>query len=130
MSEPVLTIELAQPQEWLSLNKRYHWSRRSTLTRYWRQMAAAAAPKARHGQEWPLPRCRVQVTYVVPDRRRRDVTNWSLTSKALVDGLVDCGVWPDDHAGYVVGPDERLEIQPGKRAIRIDVYDLTEGEQA
>ena len=130
MTEPVLTIVLAQPQEWLSLNKRYHWARRAELTRYWRALTAAAAKKNRGDATWPLPRCRVVVTLVVPDRRRRDAANYAPTAKAAVDGLVDCGVWPDDTAEFVVGPDMRIEHTPHRRAIRIDVYDLTEGEQA
>lgn len=41
----------------------------------------------------------------------KDPSNLQPTAKALVDGITDAGVWPDDNAKYVIGQDCRA-IQP------------------
>lgn len=46
--------------------------------------------------------CRVKVTIPFPQRRRRDPSNYIGTVvKAIVDGLVLVGVWPDDTPDWV-----------------------------
>lgn len=48
------------------------------------------------------------VVWVAPlTRQRRDPSNWAPTAKALVDGLTDGGIWPDDNNDWVEGPDCR-----------------------
>ena len=47
----------------------------------------------------PSPRyahAKVDITFVVPDRRRRDKTNFASAFKAGLDGLVDAGIIKDD----------------------------------
>lgn len=54
-------------------------------------------------------RVRVTITYCFPGRqRRRDAANMAPSSKAIIDGLTDAGVWPDDNDKWVEGPDNRL----------------------
>jgi crossover junction endodeoxyribonuclease RusA len=43
-----------------------------------------------------------------PNRIRRDAHNYYPTLKAIVDGLVDYGLLPDDSTEYLDGPDIRL----------------------
>lgn len=62
-----------------------------------------------------LERARLVVTVSLPDRRRRDLHNFTPTIKALVDGLVDAGVLPDDDALHLSGPDWRLSAERSKR---------------
>lgn len=66
----------------------------------------------KHGQrlglDKPLPRARVVAELRFVDRRVRDPSNWSSTAKAVIDGLVDAGVFPGDDHRYVVGPDMRV----------------------
>ena len=47
---------------------------------------------------WKQPPARavVNVTFIVPDRRRRDKTNFASAFKAGLDGLVDAGIIKDD----------------------------------
>ena len=45
--------------------------------------------------------CYVRVTFPVNDNRRRDSDNPAPTVKAIVDGLVLAGVWPDDSPEWV-----------------------------
>ena len=49
------------------------------------------------------------VLWVAPltRNRRRDPSNWAPTAKAIVDGLTDGGIWPDDNSDWVEGPDCR-----------------------
>jgi hypothetical protein len=96
-----MTVRFSQPADTLTMNQRWHWSRRSVVTRCWRSAAMFAAvaqlgagPSARR-----RPPCMVRVTFPVAVDRRRD---------PHVDGLVDAGVWPDDTDDWVVVLDPRF----------------------
>jgi crossover junction endodeoxyribonuclease RusA len=98
---PVARFEFRAPDERLTMNKRYHWAVRARLTRMWRICGHGAAASWRHPcgtdpHPIPLPPCLVRVTFGVPDNRRRDPHNTAPTVKAIVDGMVDAGLWPDD----------------------------------
>lgn len=56
---------------------------------------------ARRAKLGPQPPSLVTVTLPVSGNRRRDPHNWTPTVKAIVDGLVDAGVWPDDNSDWV-----------------------------
>ena len=60
--------------------------------------AAWAALAARPGAQPPSI---VEVSLPVRDNRRRDPHNYYPTVKAIVDGLVDAGLWPDDTPEFV-----------------------------
>lgn len=60
------------------------------------EMALRAADLPRMG------RCRVVLTWVVNDKRKRDEENPVPVLKALCDGLVDAGVVVDDVPAYMV----------------------------
>ena len=98
-----VTISFPEPAERLMSNDRPHWSRRARLTRIWRTAAALHAHKrlgpgkAARAQ----PPSYVRVTFPVPVNRRRDSDGPAPTVKAIVDGLVDAGCWPDDTPDYV-----------------------------
>lgn len=92
------------PDEYLTANGRYHWTKRARLTRSWRE---AAKVYARVAQMPPLNRAHIIVTFGFSDKRRRDVANLQPTAKAIVDGLVDAEVLPDDDDRHLVGPDVR-----------------------
>jgi crossover junction endodeoxyribonuclease RusA len=93
---------------WLSSNddragKLYH-ARRHTVAA-WR---AAGRDHAERGGLPPLPAARVIAELCFRDHRRRDPSNYGDTAKAVLDGLVDAAVLPDDSSRYVLGPDMRL----------------------
>lgn len=89
----------------LTANDRMHWRPRAEITAEWRRLGWATAKQARIPQ---LRRAHVLIEWLPPDRRRRDPANASPMGKALVDGLVDAGVLPDDSAEFLDGPDYRL----------------------
>lgn len=113
----MLELAFPQPAPLLSLNDRDHWSIRAKGVRTWRQAAWAAAHQWRQrGQVRDyLEAGIVTVRLPVKDRRRRDPHNFTPTLKAIVDGLVDAKLWPDDHAGHLTTTEPQLWIpQPGE----------------
>lgn len=88
----------------LSSNGRGHWRRHARTIRelrYWGKTVLGE-------QLRPVTeRTRVIVTIAPLTMRRRDPANWAPTAKAIVDGLTDAGIWPDDWKAWVEGPDCR-----------------------
>lgn len=102
-----ITVTRAAGVEWISANRRRHWTVEADLTAWWR---AAAGWRARQTRVPALgPTLVVAELRMIPRRRVRiDPANYAPTAKACVDGLVDAGIWPDDSSGWVTGPDMRL----------------------
>lgn len=86
-------------------------------TKWWRAQAARAARGVAQ-VDW----ARIVVSYRFPDNTRRDVGNLQPTSKAIVDGLVDAGLFPDDNDLHVLGPDNRREPVNGAHEVVVRVY--------
>lgn len=85
---------------WLSLNQRPHWAEKARKTKALRTMAFAEA-----GQRAPrLKTAHVAAFIGYPRNGKADPANAAPTIKALIDGLVDAGVWPDDDSTWVIGP--------------------------
>lgn len=87
----------------LTSNQRLHPQVKAKKTKALRLLAKSEA----QGLRGPQP-CRVIAWLAFPDRRRRDAPNWWPTIKALMDGLVDAGVWDDDNSRIIQGPDHRI----------------------
>src|SRR6266702_423179 len=108
-------IELPAATKLLSSNGREHWRVRARETAGLRETAAWLARMQRIPR---LERAHVLARYHPPDRRRRDPANLYPSVKACVDGLTDAGVWADDDAAHVTGPDMRLgQVQPPGRLV-------------
>lgn len=88
------------PHPLLSPNGRGHWAARYHEAQKMKQDVKLLAQQLR-----PMGRAIVHITFVVPDRRRRDPDNWGASLKACFDGLV---------AAMFVGDDdsEHLRILP------------------
>jgi len=98
---PVWTLPLPWPGPLLHENQRLHWAQKAQLTRTVRDVTCFLAGNAR------LPRGldRVEITlhWQPATVRRRDDHNLTPTLKAaVVDGLVDFGLIPDDNAAHAV----------------------------
>lgn len=90
-----------------------HWGARRDVAAYWRRMALA------HARRHRLPhmnRAHIVVTVHKPHSRKYDAGNLYPVGKALVDGLVDHGLVPDDDNAHVVGPDMRAGPRADNRA--------------
>lgn len=106
------TVTIPAPAPWLSANQRRDLRRQTPDRRAWRDAGLV------HAKRVDLPKLQhVHMVAVLrfTDKRRRDPHNYYPTLKALVDGLVDYGLIPDDSHEYLVGPDVRYGPQaPGK----------------
>jgi crossover junction endodeoxyribonuclease RusA len=108
-SNPPTSYRIEIPRggrEWVTANQRGGWQPRARGTRLWR---AAAGWKAKQlGGLSITGGARVICELRFFGKRRRDGANWADTAKAVIDGFVDSGVFPDDSAEYVIGPDMRI----------------------
>lgn len=103
------TISVPAASKRLSLNDREHWRARAAVTAQWRANAGAAAlaipiERRKHGPSI------VQCDFAVADRRRRDGHNLMPTVKAIIDGLVDAGVFDDDDTTRVAVADSTFRV--------------------
>jgi crossover junction endodeoxyribonuclease RusA len=116
------TLTLEPPCDFLNANQRIHHHQKADLTRTWRAAAAAAVNAGFHPE--PYQRAHITITYRLPNDRRREVSNLQPTSKAIVDGLVDAQLLPDDSDRQVVGPDNRREFPNGTPRVTITLEEL------
>lgn len=86
---------------WISANDRLHWAVQSERTRYLRQLGAFTA-KAKRVPTFDVTHVAAFIGYLTGGRA--DPQNSAPTIKALIDGMVDAGVWPDDDSTHVIGP--------------------------
>lgn len=125
MSAQPWVIEMPIPKPFrdnlLNANQRRHWSHRQRLTKVWRE---STAWRARGASVPRLNRARIVVEFSFGDHQRRDVSNYQPTAKAIVDGLIDAGLLPDDNDRHLIGPDLRRADRPGAPQIRVIVTDL------
>lgn len=105
MTEVSLDIPRA---EWVTSNMRLHW--RSKAARV-KQLRARARSAGMAVVDVPTP-CKITATIGYPTARRADPSNAEPTIKALIDGLVDAGVIPDDDHAHV--PEVRYRRDPDK----------------
>lgn len=109
------TLTIPAPAPWLNANQRTDLRRQTPDRRAWRDAAHTLAKAAK------LPA--LQAAYILAilqftDKRRRDPHNYYPTIKAVVDGLVDYGLLPDDSSKYLAGPDVRLGEPLRSAAVR------------
>ena len=115
-----LTLTIPALCDWINANDRLHWAEKARLTRIWRHAAHGAVLRQHKGARFDVP-VRITVTIHKTRAGRYDVSNLSPTSKAIVDGLVDAGVIPDDSNEYVVGPDMRAGEKRAEACVVVEV---------
>jgi len=98
-------VTIKAPAPWLNANGRRDRRAQTPDRRAWRD---AANVYARAAKLPGLGRAHILAELRFPTKHRRDVHNFFPTVKAVVDGLVDYGLLPDDSSEYLVGPDLRL----------------------
>lgn len=124
-AEGVQMVEFGLPGGWLTMNRRPHWSTRWRLTRAWRTAACASACQQLGRTPAARRRGRTIVKVSFPTTQpntRRDPHNWSPTVKAIVDGFVDAGVWPDDTSDQVVVIDPEFHHSPAAFSATVRVW--------
>ncbi|MDQ0735154.1 hypothetical protein [Arthrobacter agilis] len=123
MNEP-WTLEVPAPAAWISMNDRSHWATRARLTKAWRHSAHVYARLAR------LPKglgpVHITAAVIKSTGRAYDAHNLTPTAKAVIDGLVDYGLTPDDTNAHVVGPDMR-EGGTGRAGLLLTITPIESG---
>lgn len=98
------TITVTIPtDEWLSSNQRLHWAQKAKRTRAIRtraRMLGLAALRAGNITTH-TNKTHVHVLVAYPTARRADPPNAYPTVKAIIDGLVDARIFPDDNSDHV-----------------------------
>lgn len=109
----------------LSLNEErtMHWAAVRRRTHPWRNTTWALAVKAKLKRQVDGHACVVTVVLPVADKRRRDPANFYPTVKAVVDGLVMAGVWPDDTPEWVTTTEAVLQVG-GTAQVRLELRDV------
>jgi crossover junction endodeoxyribonuclease RusA len=79
--------------------RRAHWQKVRGAKK---QVGDAVAWLARQQQIKNVGPAEVSFVWFAPDKRRRDSDSLGPFVKAALDGLVEAGVFPDDHNGWVV----------------------------
>lgn len=88
----------------LTANDKPHWARKAALTKQLRRWGYLLAREGQGVARLHLTRARVEFEFAYPDRRRRDRHNLAPTVKAMMDGLIDAGLLPDDADRFLDGP--------------------------
>jgi Holliday junction resolvase RusA-like endonuclease len=114
------SLTVPRAGDWLNANTRRRPKQLAPVIRDWRDAAHWAARAER------LPKIRkaqIIATLHFADRRRRDPHNYYPTLKAIVDGLVDHGLLPDDSHQYLIGPDIRMG-EPGVPRVQLYIREI------
>lgn len=117
-------IVLTPPCAFINANQRLNHYRRNDLTQTWRRLAAATVNSGWHPEHYK--RAHITIAYRFATNHRREVSNLQPTSKAIVDGLVDAGLIPDDDDTHVVGPDNRREWPNGEPRVTVTIEPIEE----
>ena len=104
------------PANWLNANDRTDRRRETPDRQAWRYAGKTYARQARLPH---LRRAHLLAELRFADALHRDVHNLYPSIKALVDGLIDYGLLPDDSYHYLVGPDLRYGPQAPKRPLGV-----------
>lgn len=107
-----MRLEFYPPCAAWSVNQKRHWAADRRDRELWFYSASIYARQANfRGQPFPLSPSTVAVTIPFDSNRRRDPHNYTGTVvKAIIDGLVRAGCWPDDTAEFVTVIDPKLVV--------------------
>lgn len=93
------TLTIPAPALFLNINQRLHPRVIAPTVKAWRD---AGRVHARAAKLPTLQQARITATLHFGDTRHRDDHNYFPTVKAIIDGLVDYGLLPDDSREYLL----------------------------
>ncbi len=108
----------------LTANDKFHWARRASLTKQLRQWACLLGREGEGVANLGLQHARVVVEFAYPDNRRRDRHNLAPTVKAVMDGLIDAGLLPDDADRFLDGPHTVIADRLAEKRLGLPMYEL------
>lgn len=111
-------------REILSANDKVHWAVRARLTKQLRQWGYLLGREGEGVARLGLTHARVEFEFAYPDRRRRDRSNLALTVKAIMDGLIDAGLLPDDSDRFLDGPHTVIADHLAGKHLGVHCYEV------
>lgn len=108
----------------ITANDKMHWGVRARLTKQLRQWGYLLGREGEGVARLGLTHARVEVEFAYPDRRRRDRSNLAPTVKALMDGLIDAGLLPDDADRFLDGPHTVIAGHLVGKHLNIPMYEV------
>lgn len=108
----------------ITANDKPHWAARARLTKQIRQWGYLLGREGEGVVRLGLTHARVEVEFAYPDRRRRDRSNLAPTVKALMDGLIDAGLLPDDADRFLDGPHTVIADHLAGKHLNIPMYEV------
>lgn len=108
----------------LTANDKPHWARKAALTKQLRRWGYLLGREGQGVARLHLTRARVEFEFAYPDRRRRDRSNLAPTVKALMDGLIDAGLLPDDADRYLDGPHTVIADRLAAGRLGVPMYEV------
>lgn len=117
----VLDLGLA-PADPLSINQErtMHWAARNRRLDPWKTTTFWLARQAHLAEAVAGQAATITAVLPVRGHHRRDPANYYPTVKAIVDGLVLAGVWPDDTPEFVTVNEPILSHAPGA-SVRLEL---------
>lgn len=108
----------------LTANDKMHWAARSRLTKQLRQWGYLLGREGEGVARLGLRHARVEMEFAYPDRRRRDRSNLAPTVKAIMDGLIDAGLLPDDADRFLDGPHTVIATRLADHCVAVPRYEV------
>lgn len=108
----------------LTANDKMHWTERSRLTMQLRLWGCLLGREGEGVARLHLTRARVEFEFAYPDRRRRDRHNLAPTVKAMMDGLIDAGLLPDDSDRFLDGPHTVIADRLAAGRLGVPMYEV------
>lgn len=108
----------------ITANEKKHWAGRARLTKHLRQWGYLLGREGEGVARLGLTHARVEFEFAYPDRRRRDRSNLAPTVKALMDGLIDAGLLPDDADRFLDGPHTVIAGHLAGKQLNIPLYEV------
>ena len=107
----------------ITANDKMHWAARSRLTKQLRQWGYLLGREGEGVARLGLTHARVEMEFAYPDRRRRD-SNLAPTVKALMDGLIDAVLLPDDADRFLDGPHTVIAEHLAGKHLNVPMYEV------
>jgi Holliday junction resolvase RusA-like endonuclease len=120
-------LEFALPAKAWSTNedRNLHHLARADLVKEWKDATIIHYRKAYAKTKPAWPPSIVQITIPFRDRRRRDPHNYCGTVlKAVIDGLVKAGAWPDDTPEYIGHREPRIVVDKQQQLVTVQWWPM------
>lgn len=106
-------------------DRRKHWTREREEARNIRAMGKSLGQQALDKHQPLTSPIHVTLTWAFPDRRERDLENWS--SKALIDGIADSGLIAGDSTKHIARVTREVDVvrsEKGKLRVTVRIEEI------